>query len=299
MLWFWMFCWFFTIAECVAKLLPETFTSTPTPSTLSATRIFVKLVRAMFVHIVLVVGMSVGIADVYWPMMCYNFILTVTDTHTRHMFRMETVSGQARALRYSRRSKQPSPLSTIKPHRSPSLKQFRKVFAQNLVLVLSGLSAGAFVHIASSIEMQEQWELVLFALCSQTIKLLIQAAAKLYLGRRKRTPSLRTMAIIVAAPTILVDTQLRTVLLCLDSKAMTLAGSYPLPRVGVHPQDGVVKILRGQSLLSTTASLLSPELEGVARVQKLTALHAAEVYAGMHGEFSFGGNASSSSTHEI
>ncbi|KAF4033759.1 hypothetical protein GN244_ATG14314 [Phytophthora infestans] len=223
-------------------------------------------------------------------MMCYNFILTVTDTHTRHMFRMETVSGQARALRYSRRSKQPSPLSTIKPHRSPSLKQFRKVFAQNLVLVLSGLSAGAFVHIASSIEMQEQWELVLFALCSQTIKLLIQAAAKLYLGRRKRTPSLRTMAIIVAAPTILVDTQLRTVLLCLDSKAMTLAGSvllavaktglrlltallmihqahkalakYPLPRVGVHPQDGVVKILRGQSLLSTTASLLSPELEG-------------------------------------
>ncbi|KUF77394.1 hypothetical protein AM587_10004745 [Phytophthora nicotianae] len=361
MLWFWMFCWFFTIAECVAKLLPETFTSTPTPSTLSPGRIFVKLVRTMFVHIVLVTVMSVGIgfviashhfahdklkADVYWPMMCYNFILTVTDAHTRHIFRVETVSGQARANRYSRRSKQLNQLPTRKPRGSPSLKQFLKVFAQNLVLVISGLSAGAFVHIASCIELKEKWELVVFALCSQTIKLMIQAAAKLYLGKRKKTPSLRTMAIIVAAPTILVDTQLRTVLLCLDSKSVTLAGSvllavaktvlrlltallmrhqahkvlakYPLPRVGVHPQDGVVKVLRVQSLLSTTASLSSPELQGIARVQKLTALHAAEVYADMHGEyiamccayviiicfgsnprFSLGGNASNNSTHEI
>ncbi|ETI53640.1 hypothetical protein F441_03435 [Phytophthora nicotianae CJ01A1] len=361
MLWFWIFCWFFTIAECVAKLLPETFTSTPTPSTLSPGRIFVKLVRAMFVHIVLVTVLSVGIgfviashhfahdklkADVYWPMMCYNFILTVTDAHTRHIFRVETVSGQARANRYSRRSKQLNQLPTRKPRGSPSLKQFLKVFAQNLVLVISGLSAGAFVHIASCIELKEKWELVVFALCSQTIKLMIQAAAKLYLGKRKKTPSLRTMAIIVAAPTILVDTQLRTVLLCLDSKSVTLAGSvllavaktvlrlltallmrhqahkvlakYPLPRVGVHPQDGVVKVLRVQSLLSTTASLSSPELQGIARVQKLTALHAAEVYADMHGEyiamccayviiicfgsnprFSLGGNASNNSTHEI
>ncbi|KAG7391978.1 hypothetical protein PHYPSEUDO_002684 [Phytophthora pseudosyringae] len=351
MLWFWVFCWFFTIAECVAKLLPETFTSSPTPSPLSATRIFIKLVRAMFVHIVLVTVMSVGVgfviashhlahdkfkADVYWPMMCYNFILTVTDAHTRHIFRVETVGGQTRAARQSRRVRQPrNELPTAKPRRSPSLSQFLKVFAQNLVLVISGLSAGAFVHIASSIDMKEKWELVLFAMCSQTVKLLIQAVAKLYLGKRKRTPSLRTMAIIVAAPTILVDTQLRTVLLCLDSKAVTLAGSVLLAVAKTAlrlmtallmrhqarkvlakypaPQDAEGEIRRRLS-----ESMSSPELEGIVRVQKLTALHAAEVYADMHGEyiamccayviiicfgsnprFVLGGNASSSSTHEI
>ncbi|KAL3658448.1 hypothetical protein V7S43_016581 [Phytophthora oleae] len=329
MIWFWMFCWIFTIAECVAKLLPETFTTTETTGKLSATRIWIKLIRAMFVHIVLVTIVSVGVgiviashdiahnqlkADVYWPMMCYNLILTVTDAHTRHIFRVETVNGQSRAIRQSRRAKHLLHASPVSPsRRSPSLGQFRKVFIQNLALVISGLSAGAFVHVASSIEMREQWELVLFAMCSQTIKLLIQATAKLYLGRRKRTPSLRTMAIIVAAPTILVDTQLRTVLLCLDSKSLTLVGSillaiaktalrlatalymrhqtrktlikYPPPRIGMHPQDKVVKTLRVQSLLSTTASLSAPELEGIARVQKLTALHAAEVYADMHGEY--------------
>ncbi|KAG1700733.1 hypothetical protein DVH05_011592 [Phytophthora capsici] len=317
----------------------------------------------MFVHIVIVTVFSVGVsipiashhfahdklkADVYWPMMCYNLILTVTDTHTRHIFRVETVSGQSRAIRQSRRSKhlvQPSP-SVSPSRRSPSLSQFRKVFIQNLALVISGLSAGAFVHVASSIEMRKKWELVLFAMCSQTIKLLIQATAKLYLGRRKKTPSLRTMAIIVAAPTILVDTQLRTVLLCLDSKSLTLVGSillaiaktglrlatalhmrhqtrktlnkYPPPRIGMHPQDNIVRNLRVQSLLSTTASLSAPELEGIARVQKLTALHAAEVYADMHGEyiamccayviilcfgsnprFLLGGNASNKSFHSF
>ncbi|OWZ09147.1 hypothetical protein PHMEG_00018196 [Phytophthora megakarya] len=325
MIWFWIFCWVFTIAECVAKLQPEIFTNSPTPGKLSITRISIKLVRAMFIHIVLVTVMSVGIgvviashhaahdkfkADVYWPMMCYNFILTVTDAHTRHIFRAETLNGQTITIRQNRRAKQ---MNTPSSSRSPSFGQFRKVFIQNLALVISGLSAGAFVHVASSIQMKKKWELVLFAICSQTIKLLIQAAAKLYLGRRTRTPSLRTMAIIVAAPTILVDTQLRTVLLCLDSKSLTLAGSvllafgkmslrlvsaiymrhqmrttlmkYPPPRVGLHPEDGVVKNLRVRSLLTTNTSVSAPELAGIARIQKLTALHAAEVYADMHGEY--------------
>jgi hypothetical protein len=177
--------------------------------------------------------------------------------------------------------------------------------------------------------------------CSQTIKLVIQAIAKIYLRRRKRTPSVRTMAIIVAAPTILVDTQLRTVLLCLDSKALTLTSSVLLaiaktvlrlatallmrrqarealkkfpPPLRTPVAEGLN--LRVQSILSSSAS--SPELEGIARAQKLIALHAAEVYADMHGEyiamfcayviticfgsntrFLLGGNASTSLTHEI
>ncbi|GMF20015.1 unnamed protein product [Phytophthora fragariaefolia] len=356
MIWFWFFCWVFTIAECVAKLLPETFATGSISSKLSAMQISIKLVRAMFVHVVLVTAMSIGVgsviashhfihetlkADVYWPMMCYNFILTVTDAHTRHIFKAETVSGQARAIRQSRRARQLT-TQNLTHRRSPSFGQFRRVFVQNLALVISGLFAGAFVHVASSIQMRQKWELVVFAMCSQMIKLLIQAAAKFYLGKRKRTPSLRTMAIIVAAPTILVDTQLRTVILRLDSKSLTLAGSvllsiakmalrvmtaqmmrhqirktlvkFPLPRL--NPQRGVVQLIRFQSVVVATGSLLSPELEGVARIQKLTALHAAEVYADMHGEyiamccayviivcfgsnprFSLGGNASTSTTH--
>jgi hypothetical protein len=117
MIWFWAFCWVFTIAECVAKLLPDIFTTCSPPAKLSALQVTVKLVRIMFVHIVGVNILSVGVgfaiashhdahekfkADVYWPMMCYSFILTVTDAHTRHVYRVETVSGQARAIRQRR-----------------------------------------------------------------------------------------------------------------------------------------------------------------------------------------------------
>ncbi|KAF1789891.1 hypothetical protein GQ600_16236 [Phytophthora cactorum] len=214
MLWFWIFCWFFTIAECVAKLLPETFTSTPTPTTLSATRITVKLVRAMFAHIVLVTIMSVGVGFV------------IASHHLAHD------KLKADVVAVSRQQ------------------------GHDIGRVCSACSSQNGVETSN-------WTL---------------------------------------------DEA---------SSAQALA-KYPLPRVGVHPQDGVVKILRVQSLLTTTASLSSPELEGIARVQKVTALHAAEVYADMHGEyiamccayviiicfgsnprFSLGGNASSSSTHEI
>ncbi|KAE9341189.1 hypothetical protein PF008_g10743 [Phytophthora fragariae] len=97
----------------------------------------------------------------------------------------------------------------------------------------------------------------------------------------------------------------------------TLA-KYPVPHVGMNSEGFAVEKLRVQSLLVVTGSLSSPELEGVARIQKLTALHAAEVYADMHGEyiamccayviiicfgsnprFLLGGNASTSTTHSF
>ncbi|RLN96991.1 hypothetical protein BBJ28_00016376 [Nothophytophthora sp. Chile5] len=354
LMWFWVFCWVFTLAECVAKLLPEPFATQSTQATLSVAQILVKLARPILlpsigVLLVSIAG-SLGIAwlspsdrkykaDVYWGMLGYHFILTVTDAHTRHIFRLQTVSGQAKERRRSRQPRSVPPVS--RPRRSPSSTQFFRVFLQNSALVASAFLAGAYVHVMSFVRLRNRWELAAFAICSQSLKLVVQGLAKLYLSKRRRTPSMRTMALIIAVPTILVDTQLRTVLLCLDSNALTLVSSVllavakivlrlartliarrqarqilaPHPSaVSVLPQGGVdAQLTRSPSTFSS-----SPQVQAIARVHKLMALHAAEVYADMHGEyiamgcsygillflgssrrFQLGGNASMSTTHHV
>lgn len=92
----------------------------------------------------------------------------------------------------------------------------------------SALFTTAYVHIVSSVEIATQWDLALFAVCSVSLKLLLQELAKNFMVKKRRTPNMRMMAITVAAPTILIDPQLRTVLLCQDNASMTVVGSFLL-----------------------------------------------------------------------
>ncbi|KAL4157509.1 hypothetical protein PRNP1_001376 [Phytophthora ramorum] len=128
---------------------------------------------------------------------------------------------------------------------------------------------------------------------------------------------MRLMAITVAAPTILIDTQLRTVVLCQANASMTLVGSLLLAlaevciRVGravylrwhVHrvavqsaiqapvliiPPPGRKSIMKTSQIhvatLRRTSSLhiIDPVQD---RVHRLLSLHAAEVYSDMHAEY--------------
>eukprot|EP00644_Phytophthora_capsici_P008673 jgi/Phyca11/111607/e_gw1.20.593.1 len=198
----------------------------------------------------------------------------------------------------------------------PVRRRFVRVLLHDLPLVASTIFATAYVHIVSVIPIATQWDLALFAVCSVSLKLLLQELAKSFLTKKRRTPNMRTMAITVAAPTILIDTQIRTVLLCQDNASMTVAGSLLLAAAEIfirmaktayvqwnvlriqaqHPQQNpVLPVLPGTKSpktmnfvhvapVRTTSSMhIIDPIED--RVHRVLSLHAVEIYADMNAEY--------------
>jgi membrane protein implicated in regulation of membrane protease activity len=186
------------------------------------------------------------------------------------------------------------------------------VYVQSLPFCVFSLLAAAYAHVVSSISMKTQWNLAEFALASVALKVLFQEAVKGYLSRQRQTPANLSIAILVAVPTILVDTQLRTVLLCQDSISSTLVSSLLLAAVEIVMRMGktlqVMRKIRRIRLQSVppspdiaTKAVVSPNvlpnhntaatssrsssINRVAYVHKLLALHAAEVYSDMNAEY--------------
>ncbi|KAG6615746.1 uncharacterized protein IUM83_05164 [Phytophthora cinnamomi] len=130
----------------------------------------------------------------------------------------------------------------------------------------SALFARAYVHIVSSIKIATQWDLAIFAVCNVCLKLLLLELAKSFLAKKRRTPNMRMMAVTVAAPTILIDTQ--------PTPLAIFAGAASKTKVSqIHVAP-----------LRTTSSLriINPVQD---RVHRLLSLHAAEVYADMYAEY--------------
>ncbi|RLN69119.1 hypothetical protein BBP00_00000538 [Phytophthora kernoviae] len=234
------------------------------------------------------------------------------------IFRFETVKGQAQELRRLGQNKQQNQLDQLTP--KPPRVQFLRSFRQSLPFIASALFAAGYVHIVQYIHITAQWQFAEFALCSLLLKLFVQDLAKRYLWKLTKTPSMRSMTVIVAAPTILVDTQLRTSLLCHSNVSSTLVRSVvlalveitlrvaktwhvlyqlrrilsPRPRtvIAVLPQRNPNEQLGGQPqrnnlVLIPTASCsnLHPVSSRDLAAQKLLSLHTAEVYADMRAEY--------------
>ncbi|ETI55640.1 hypothetical protein F441_01669 [Phytophthora nicotianae CJ01A1] len=252
--------------------------------------------------------------SVYFTHICFYAFVGYTEVQARHLFRTETVRGQARTLQQLMRREQ---RKLSNPSINPALarkRRFLRVIVQDLPLIASALFATAYVHVVSSIKITTQLYLTLFAMSSIIVKLGLQELAKSFLSKKTRTPNMRTMAIIVAAPTILVDTQLRTVLLCQDNASMTVVGSLLLAAAEIVIRLGKTayvrwaehRILTRRSLSSapivaeaTWATKIS-KLDGPRhrttsslrivdpiqdRVHRLLSLHAAEIYSDMHAEY--------------
>ncbi|KAL3658446.1 hypothetical protein V7S43_016579 [Phytophthora oleae] len=255
-------------------------------------------------------------ASVYFTHICFYVFVGCTDVQTRFLYRTETTRGLIRTrqqlLRYQRRLSEHPNKKPLRPER----RRFVRVLLHDLPLVASAVFATAYVHIVSAFKIVTQWDLALFALCSVSLKLLLQELAKSFLTKKRQTPNMRTMAITVAAPTILIDTQLRTVLLCQDSASMTVVGSLLLAAAEVcarvaktvyvqwhvhriqaqRPQQNpVLRILPGAKSpttinfvhvapLRTTSSMrIIDPIED--RIHRALSLHAVEVYADMNAEY--------------
>ncbi|RLN95894.1 hypothetical protein BBJ28_00020142 [Nothophytophthora sp. Chile5] len=248
----------------------------------------------------------------YYTHCCSYLFAVCVNVHARHLFRTETVRGQTQTFKQQEQlARHPSRLQAP---RTPS-RQYLRVLCHDLPLIVSALFATVYVHIVSFITIKTQWGLALFALCSITMKLVIQELAKSFLFKQRRTPNMRTMAITVAAPTILVDTQLRTVLLCQDSTSMTLVSSMvlavaeilmrtsksayvqwrtrrimaqpPRQRLAVSLRSGETssEIRRVRAALQRSTSSIRLVDVTQDRAQRLLALHAAETYADMYAEY--------------
>ncbi|EGZ16487.1 hypothetical protein PHYSODRAFT_500708, partial [Phytophthora sojae] len=281
--WFYVFFWFLTVTQSALRLLPETFTTHD--SSLSVFRVYSKLLRPMLPYALAVMLLSgAGGADLHWTLFCCSFIMALTGTYTNHIFRFQTVRGRTQSLVRLRQAEQQKDmtaiarLSSLSSPRPPSRSQFLRSFVQNLPFVASALLAAVYVHLVNYAPITTKWVFVLLGLCSLVLKILVQELAKRYLQKLRTTPSMRSMAAIVAAPTILVDTQLRTTLLCHSNVASTLVSSVALAAAEISLR--VTKTLQKESLTSTSA--LPP---ASSPAQKLLSLHTAEVYADMSAEY--------------
>jgi hypothetical protein len=114
MSWFDAFYWSFVVATSAHKLMSETFATDVGERKLSFLNIAAKLVPPLLPFVVGVTLLSLaggaGIAclpsptrtykaDLYWTLVVCAFFVTAADLYTRHIYKMQTVEGQARELK--------------------------------------------------------------------------------------------------------------------------------------------------------------------------------------------------------
>lgn len=163
-----------------------------------------------------------------------------------------------------------------------------------------------YLHVASVLRLTEQWELMLFASLSLLLKISIQEAAKRFQLSAARKPSVRAVHLVMTVPTIAIDAQIRMVFIQNGGGQSILASSVAIIFCEIFFR--IAKILRLRysitkrlaeckgmwRLLTRVNSKLSVRDVGAARAEYaefldwknyVLRLHAAEVYADMHGEF--------------
>lgn len=176
---------------------------------------------------------------------------------------------------------------------------------------LSACAVFGYMHLALALTLEHQWQISLFAAFSLTIKIAIQEATKQLFLSPSRKPSARTTHMIMTLPTVMIDAQIRMVFVQLslgksESSSSVFTGSFIIVVCKIFFR--LAKILRlrhtiksrlthskgMQRILKRVNSKIAVRDVAVARAEysqfldwknhKLR-LHAAEVYADMHGEY--------------
>lgn len=243
-----------------AKLQREQFVERPTKriagpiaSTtrrLTLVQCMIKLLRPMAPHIVLslfgAIGGNYGVytvipeaAHTYKPILYIAFfwgfhVMIMADIFARRIFKTETVRGLlASTLRSHTEASTVVPNAGVIRRRRRSLvssmRQFFRVYYQNLPVIVFTLIAIVYVHAVSQfLKLSGQWEMLAFGCGSIALKLVLQELAKHIMIAVRRPVSRRVMVALVSTPTILVDTQVRMLLLRQNSLNVSLAGTVLL-----------------------------------------------------------------------
>lgn len=236
----------------------------------------------------------------------------------------ESVAGRthadARAVTPPRRSAGEQPFTGPPARMQPPLLSYRRQHLKRVALhVVLFHAVFGYLHVASSLALTEQWELALFACASLALKTALQEATKRFQLRgrshrdstRSRTsPSTRAVHLAMTVPTLAIDAQIRMVFLqsstSSGSKRSVVASSVAIVvgevffRVAkiVRLRVAISKRLAGctglHRLLKRVNSKLAVRDVTAARAEYTEFLdwknlelrvHAAEVFADMHGEY--------------
>ncbi|GMF42045.1 unnamed protein product [Phytophthora fragariaefolia] len=266
----------------------------------------------------------------YMNLVWGNLVLPSAEYCTRTIYRSETVRGLAhKQLRESRQAMQRES-GQYKERHSPSqrryswvssIRRFMLIYLQTLPGIVSAMIAIVYVHsISLFADIDRQSELLAFAICSIALKLTLQEAAKRLLLTTKEPLPRRTMIVLVSTPTILVDTQVRMLLMRLQKVAFSFLGSILLAFAEISVRaiksmlvhQDVHHILKrritptfekarrrltvGQTTDSRAAQVLMDKrraiiparpvnVEAESNRQRYLVVHAAEIYTDMYAEY--------------
>ncbi|KAG7385541.1 hypothetical protein PHYPSEUDO_001307 [Phytophthora pseudosyringae] len=196
-----------------------------------------------------------------------------------------------------------------KPQRTVALGELMRQLlrAQALPLVTFHV-AFLFLHVAAALSLRERWEAMLFAGASQVLKLGLQEAAKrLQLSHSRQRHSARMVHTVMTVPTICIDAPVRLVFMQKGVDSSSIVTSS-LALVVFEVLFRMTKILRLRYVVSTRLAnsrimrrvlhRVNSRLQGRDMVRARAEysrfldwknyrlrLHAAEIYADMHGKY--------------
>lgn len=258
-------------------LLPNRFLSDPDkkPSALVCMK---KLVRRTYRYYIISIVLMVTWAEVvayllpasvrwlrlnfYGGSILIHVYSTGIDMATRTIFSEETCQGEARrakllaasddatAVAATTLSPSVSTLRLLRPQqRPPQLRRrrrrsFWRIFFQTFPKVLIAIFAGAYVQIASRSDLFNYARaIVVFAVVSYVVKFTIQEIAKEY-AMRHNIKKIRFLCILVGVPTVLIDTQVRIVLLSVQGARFAAVGSLMMAIAEILMRAGKMALLK-------------------------------------------------------
>ncbi|KAG7384519.1 hypothetical protein PHYPSEUDO_002507 [Phytophthora pseudosyringae] len=190
-------------------------------------------------------GVSKFKLEFYCIIICNHIMNTSVILTARRIYFRETREGKERLDRRRQKRKtpviavgflmnsrvSPMPSDIVPTYMSPS---FWRGYVNSSISCLPVVLAGGYVQLLSQMRIAEQGSIIIacFVTLSTVAKFALQEGAK-HLVIKKRIRSIRVMCILVAVPTVLIDTQARIVLLGMKNTGMAAAGTFGMAVVEI------------------------------------------------------------------
>ncbi|GLE01489.1 hypothetical protein PINS_up010319 [Pythium insidiosum] len=140
-----------------------------------------------------------------------HVFFTHTVVATREIFKHETVDGQLRIIRLGNQGNAGRSQTHSSASRASYWRAFRRVYVGLSYTIAAVGLASLFVHTTMFLTFSATRDFLVFSVVSQLIKVAVQELAKCMILRRHRH-DIRATSLIVGAPTVLIDTQVRVAL---------------------------------------------------------------------------------------
>lgn len=202
--------------------------------------------------------------DFYVGNLANHHYTTGIDIATRTIFKTQTIDGQEWIRR---REQQPKQQPQRPPLRKPKRTSvYRTTFVKGASKLVPMFLSGAYVHIVSQTHLfSHGLKTFTFVAITTVTKVLLQGAIKMYVVKY-RIKSVRTMCALVGLPTVLIDTQVRIMLLCQQSYIFAVTGMVAMSVVEIIIRGSKAALLcmelqhRQSTIHNGSASITQPQL---------------------------------------